>query len=112
MQLTIDDELLDDGRTLVTVAGEVDIATGPQLRQRLLELAADGRTRVIIEASQVSFIDSTGLGVLVGALKRLRQSGGDLTVVSSSPPVKKILEITGLLDVFKFSDSMDGVTSP
>ena len=106
MQLSITDSRADR-RAIVPVVGEVDIATGPTLRDHLNGLIADGETQLVVDATDVGFMDSTGLGILVGALKRIRQAGGDLVVVTSSAPVRRIFEITGLLDVFKVSATLD-----
>jgi anti-sigma B factor antagonist len=89
-----------DGRTHVAVSGEVDVYTAPRLRDCLYDLIGDGKTQLVIDFSDMDFIDSTGLGVLVGALKRLRQAGGDLALRSPSRATFKILEITGLTKVF------------
>lgn len=85
--------------TVLAVRGEVDVATAPRLRERLVELVGEGRTRVIVDLDGVEFLDSTGLGVLVGALKRVRDHGGDLRVVCTVPRILKVFEITGLAEV-------------
>lgn len=110
MNLSITKQNIGDW-TVLSVSGEVDIVTAPQLREELHAVIADGGTQVAVETSDVGFMDSTGLGVLVGGLKRLRQADGDLVVVCSTPPVRKILEITGLMDVFKVSESLDDLRS-
>lgn len=89
-----------DGRPVLHVAGEIDVYTAPRLRERLLELAHSGATTVVADLSGVSFVDSTGLGVLVSGLKRFREAGGDLVLVVTQPQVLKVLEITGLTEVF------------
>ena len=83
--------------TVVTVEGELDLYTAPQLRERVLELSEEGRARVAIDLERVGFIDSSGLGVIVACLKRLRESGGDLAVVApEASPLSKLLTLTGL----------------
>lgn len=89
-----------DGTPIVSVRGEIDVSTAPELRNRLLEVAEKGHTTVVVDLGEVSFLDSTALGVLVGSLKRFRSAGGDLRLVVSTRPVYKVLEITGLIDVF------------
>jgi anti-sigma B factor antagonist len=89
------------GETLVSVAGEVDVYTAPRLRDCLYDLIGQGKHDLVIDFAEMDFIDSTGLGVLVGALKRLRQAGGDLALRRPSRATYKILEITGLTKVFK-----------
>ena len=85
-----------DGRATVAVRGEVDVYTAPQLRDRLYSVIADGIADVVLDLADMTFIDSTGLGVIVGTLKRLRESGGELTLRAPSRSTRKVLEITGL----------------
>jgi anti-sigma B factor antagonist len=81
----------------VVVQGEIDVATSPQLRAELNTLIAGGARKLTLEFSGVSFVDSSGLGVLVGTYKRLRDEiDGHIRIVGSQPPVRKVFEITGL----------------
>ena len=80
----------------VTVRGEVDVYTAPRLRESLYQAVADGIPKVVLDLTDMTFIDSTGLGVIVGTLKRLREGGGDLVLRSPSRSTRKVLEITGL----------------
>jgi anti-sigma B factor antagonist len=95
------------GIPVLGVSGEIDVYTAPRLRERLLELAQQGTTRVVVDLSEVSFVDSTGLGVLVSGLKRFREGGGDLLLVVVQPQIMKVLEITGLTTVFSVHTSVD-----
>ena len=88
-----------DGIHIVSVSGEIDVATAPELRDRLQAVTGSGRTTVV-DLLGVTFLDSTALGVLVGALKRSRESGGQLRLVLDQPRILKVFEITGLSDVF------------
>jgi anti-sigma B factor antagonist len=97
--------------TILAVKGEVDVYTAPRLRERLVELATDGHLRVIVDLDGVDFLDSTGLGVLVGGLKRLRSNGGDLELVCTQGRILKVFSITGLTKVFAIHDSIDGATA-
>jgi anti-sigma B factor antagonist len=81
---------------VLQVTGEVDVYTTPALRERIRELAASGAVHLIADLSQVDFLDSTGLGVLVGGLKRLREDGGSLALVIKTPRILRIFQITGL----------------
>jgi anti-sigma B factor antagonist len=81
---------------VVTVAGELDVATAPALRTAFAELANEGALEVIVDLLNVPFIDSVGLGVLVGTSKRLQVEGGAMRVVCHDFRVARILEITGL----------------
>jgi anti-sigma B factor antagonist len=86
---------------VLRISGEVDISTAPQLRERLQQL--DSR-RVVVDLSAMTFIDSTGLGVLVGAFKRLREGGGDLVLRAPTRSTRKVLELTGLSQVVTIED--------
>lgn len=87
----------------VWLRGELDMATAPELRDELGQLASEDPAPVTIDLSDLTFIDSTGLSVLVGALKLLRQQGGDMVLRSPGPGTRKVLEITGLTEVFTIS---------
>ena len=85
------------------MTGEIDMATAPRFRQRLLAVISAGAQDVVIDLSEVDFIDSTGLGVLMGAAKRVRSSGGDIRLVMKGSRLAELIELTRLdrvLDVF------------
>jgi anti-sigma B factor antagonist len=94
---------------VVAVSGEIDVATAPQLRECLHNVIAQGEGTIVLDLLGVTFLDSTALGVLVGALKRCRESGGELYVVVADPRIVKIFEITGLTSVFTIADSLEAV---
>jgi anti-sigma B factor antagonist len=96
-----------DGTAVVAVAGEIDVYTSPLLQERLVEVLRDGSSSIVLDLSAVTFLDSTGLGVLITGLKRCRSAEGDLVLVTSQPNVLKVLEITGLNDVFQVHDSVE-----
>jgi len=83
------------GYPIVTVAGEIDIATAAGLRERLSELAASGRP-LVADLDQVRFIDSAGLAALVGAANRAAAHGGSLHVVCGRPRVRQLFRLSGL----------------
>lgn len=91
---------------VLKVAGEVDVYTAPALRERIRDLAAKGTVHVIADLSRVDFLDSTGLGVLVGGLRRLREHDGSLTLVISATRILRIFDITGLTRVFPAQPSV------
>lgn len=86
--------------TVLEVGGEIDVYTAPALRDRLGQLADSGVRHIVVDLSAVEFLDSTGLGVLVGALKRAGATGGVLRLVCAQERILKIFRITGLEDVF------------
>ena len=92
-----------DSQHEIRLLGELDMSTAPRLRDELVRLTSDGARLVTLDLSDLAFIDSTGLSVLITALKRLRQQGGDLTLRSPTPGTRKVLEITGLTQVFSIS---------
>jgi anti-sigma B factor antagonist len=96
-----------NGVTALTVRGEVDVYTAPRLRERLVELASEGHYKIVVDLEGVDFLDSTGLGVLVGGLKRLRSHDGDLFLVCTQHRILKVFEITGLTKVFSIFDSVE-----
>jgi len=98
--------------SVVTVSGDVDAATAPDLRQWLDEMLKDGQTRLVIDLSQVKFMDSSGLATLVQVFKRVRAGNGEVRLCSLQPPVRRIFELTRLdraFDIFATRD--EAVTS-
>lgn len=93
--------------TIVDVTGEVDVFTAPKLREAILGLLTDGATRIIVNLAGVGFMDSTGLGVLVGALKRVKERDGELAVAGAQGTVLRVLTVTGLNAVFPMHDTVD-----
>jgi len=87
----------------VHLLGELDMSTANTLREQLLGLAAEGPTHVTVDLSHLEFVDSTGLSVLITGLKRIRQHGGDMALRSPTPATRRVLEITGLTEVFSIS---------
>ena len=106
MQLEITDSE-HEGWAVVSASGEVDVASAPALRTRLDELLEAGAARMVIDLEDVDFIDSTGLGVLVGALRRARAANGDVRPVCTNPRILKVFEATGLHEVFAIGATFD-----
>ncbi|HVF52150.1 MAG TPA: STAS domain-containing protein [Actinomycetota bacterium] len=92
---------------VVDVKGEIDVYTAPKLREKLIELVSEGSYDVIVNLEGVDFLDSTGLGVLVGALKRVKAHDGSLALVCTQEKILKIFKITGLTKVFPIHSSVD-----
>lgn len=94
--------------SVLAVSGEVDVATVPRLREQLHGLVAQGRNKIVVDLEGVDFLDSTGLGVLVGALKRVKgDEGGELRLVCTQARIRKVFEVTGLTKVFDLFDTVD-----
>ena len=93
--------------TVLTVAGELDVAGGPDLRQHVMAAVRTGATRLVLDLTGVDFIDSFGLGVLVGALKRVRLLDGDLRLVVPEPRVRRVFEVCDLDRVFTLHTTLD-----
>ena len=94
-----------DGHMLVAVGGEIDVYTAPKLRDKISELVGAGHHSLIIDLEKVDFLDSTGLGVLVGGLKKVRAHDGSMELICSQDRLLKIFRITGLAKVFTIHES-------
>jgi anti-sigma B factor antagonist len=94
-------------RTIVEVGGEIDVYTAPKLRERLVDLVTAGNYHLIVDMEGVEFLDSTGLGVLVGGLKRVRAHDGSLRLVCTQERILKIFRITGLTKVFPIHSTVE-----
>jgi len=99
--------VLDDGRGLIELSGEVDLYTAPRFKEDLIALIDDGVAEIVIDLSRVTFIDSTALGVIIGGVKRLHDHDGRLALVAASRPVVRILAITGLDRVLNIFDTRE-----
>ena len=94
-----------DDVTIVSVGGEIDVYTAPKLRDKVTELVGEGHYNLVIDMENVEFLDSTGLGVLVGGLKKVRAHDGSMEIVCNQDRLLKIFRITGLAKVFTIHDS-------
>jgi anti-sigma B factor antagonist len=97
---TVDTERLADDTALIVLSGQVDLHTAPELRDELVGAIEDGALNIVVDLTRATFIDSMTLGVLLGAVKRLRPRGGRLRIVCDDPNIRKIFEITLLDRVF------------
>ena len=95
-----------EAATLVVLRGDLDLSTAPELRECLVKLIGDG-ARIVVDLEAVGFLDSAGLGILVGGLKRARSHDGELELVCTSQDVLKPLVITGLDRVFTIHPGRD-----
>ena len=91
---------LDGQRHVVAVRGELDLYTASELKDVFAQAIEDGRVRIIVDLAETTVLDSSGLSVLMGAVKRLRSRGGTLAIVNLNETIARILEITGLDQTF------------
>jgi anti-sigma B factor antagonist len=97
---------------VIALTGEIDLYTAPEFKQQLIDVIDQGAHHVVVDLTETTFIDSTTLGVLVGGVKRLRPSDGQLSIVCSDRNITKIFEITGLNRVFTIhSDRAEALES-
>ena len=89
-----------DGIEVVDIEGEIDIYTAPRLRELLIDLAGKTSYQLVVNLDKVGFLDSTGLGVLVGGLRPVRVHDGSLDLVCTQDPILRIFRVTGLMEVF------------
>jgi anti-sigma B factor antagonist len=109
VELKVSTQSLGD-QAVVTVSGEIDLYTAPRLRGELASvLAVDHAVQVLVDMSGVGFCDSTGMNVLLAAMKRAGEQGGSLSLAGLRPAVRKILQVTGLDSVFTVLDDTAGV---
>ena len=107
LDFTITDRQAGRDAHVVTVAGEIDLFTAPEFKQRISEPIDAGRSTVIVDLTATTFIDSSSLGVLIGAHRRLKLRGGTLVVVCDNEAIVKTFRITGLDGVFTLVRSLD-----
>src|SRR5215469_5784351 len=107
MDLMLNEYSAAPGSTVIAVSGEIDVYTAPRLREALVSLVDAGNYRLIVDMEGVEFLDSTGLGVLVGGLKRVRAHDGVIDLVCTQGRILRIFRITGLSRVFNIYDSVD-----
>jgi anti-sigma B factor antagonist len=105
MDLMLNEHAAGDA-TIIEVSGEIDVYTAPRLREKIISLVDAGRYELIINLEGVEFLDSTGLGVLVGGLKRVRQHDGGIQLVCTQARILRIFRITGLSRVFDIYDTV------
>jgi anti-sigma B factor antagonist len=103
----IEDRKVDDETHIVAVSGEIDLFTAPEFKQRMSAPIDAGRSNVVVDLSRTTFIDSSSLGVLIGAHRRLKLRGGSLVVVCDNETITKTFKITGLDGVFTLAPTVE-----
>lgn len=98
------------GYQVVAVSGELDVYTAPALEDALGELVAARTTDIVVDLTGVSFMDSTGLGLLIKALKWTREHDGTLRIVANTEKILKVFRVTGLDTVLPIHDSLESAT--
>jgi anti-sigma B factor antagonist len=111
MELTLNVYSEATGFTVIAVGGEIDVYTAPKLREKLIGLVEEGSYQLIVDMEGVDFLDSTGLGVLVGGLKRVRAHDGWIDLVCTQSRILRIFRITGLNKVFSIYDTVAEATA-
>jgi len=105
MEIKIDLRPKGNNITLVVLRGEIGTETVNQLKDKMEAIVNEGKNRLVMDFSDVSYLNSMGLGVIGGTLKRVKKENGDLKLLNLSPAVRELLELTRLTKVFEIFDS-------
>ena len=100
MNLKVTPRRVDDSTQALDLEGEVDVYTAPLLRQEIMDQVDSGVKTLLVDLNKVEYLDSTGLGILIGGVKRLKEQGGSLRLIGPSARITRIFEITGLNKIF------------
>ncbi|GAA2435543.1 anti-sigma factor antagonist BldG [Actinomadura vinacea] len=93
--------------TVVKISGEIDVFTSPRLRENLLDIIDNGALHLVVDLSDVTFLDSTGLGVLVGIYHRLRARDGSMSFMGVNDRVRRVFHVTQLTKIFVLHRSLE-----
>jgi anti-sigma B factor antagonist len=107
MSLEVQSRQVDNGVTVVAPTGRLDVAGAPALKDAISEAVKNGQPRVVLDMEGVSFVDSTGLGSVIAALKQIRGSQGDLRLAAPNQQVRVVLELTTLDRVFPYYSTVE-----
>jgi len=94
-----------DGLHVLSVEGEIDLFTAPEIKRAAVEAIEQGATSIVVDLSRTRFLDSTALGVLIGIARRLRPNGGALAIVNTEPTTARTFAIAGVGDIFPIVDT-------
>ncbi|WP_131742427.1 STAS domain-containing protein [Actinomadura roseirufa] len=97
----------EHGLTVVKISGEIDVFTSPRLREALLDIIDNGGPHLLVDLGEVTFLDSTGLGVLVGIYHRLRARDGSMSFVGANDRVRRVFHVTQLTKIFVLHPSLE-----
>lgn len=107
LDIKVNTRTVREGIPAVDVHGEIDVYTSPRVKETINGLIQEGHHHLIINLEGVRYIDSTGLGVLIGALKKVREHKGRIMLICTNPQIKKIFNITGLVKIFEIYQDED-----
>lgn len=110
-QFSLSEEELDERTAVVAVAGEIHVSTAPEFSARLTDVIGRGKTALILDLTEVEFIDSTGLSVLLNGLRSISRADGRMVLVCSNPTVLRLFEITRLDTTFDIRATRDEATA-
>jgi anti-sigma B factor antagonist len=111
MDFSVEYTITDEGIVVLVISGSMDVATAPQLRDLVVRLIDEGHYRLVLDLSGVDFIDSIGLGVIVGVVHRLRPHDGSMAAAAPSVQVRHVLQITQLVRVVALHDTTAAAVS-
>ena len=107
IEFAVEERRVGDDTHVIAVSGEIDLFTAPEFKQRLMAPISGGVEHVIVDLTDTTFVDSSSLGVLIGAHRRLKSRGGRLVVACNTEAIVRTFRITGLDGVFKLVDSVE-----
>ena len=107
MSLEVQSRQADNGVTVVAPTSRLDVAGAPALKDAISEALKNGPPRVVLDMEGISFVDSTGLGSVIAALKQIRSSQGDLRLAAPNQQVRVVLELTTLDRVFPYYSTVE-----
>ena len=111
-ELHVDVTTINGGETLLlTLRGSLDLLSSEKVRKALIAATDEGKHEIVVDLRQVDFLDSTGLGALIGAHRRATEAGGKVCLTISNGPIARLLNITGLIRVFPVYDSVEAAIS-